>query len=218
MSSFLWLTVFFAISDWLAVWRNQQRARYLTKPATLLALIIWYTQMGGWQPLRLWFGLGLVFSLAGDVFLLLPPRFFLTGLAAFLTAHLWYIIGFNQSLPYLNGAVLLIALTIIILALYILRNVRRGLETHEHRNLIPAVMLYGAVISLMLLSAVTCLWRPDWSITPALLASLGAGFFFLSDTLLVQNRFVSPIPQGNLWVMICYHLGQMLLAIAAILR
>jgi len=238
MNGFLWLTLFFAISDWIAVWRNQKRVRYLTKPATLLALTIWYTQMGGWQSPHFWFGLGLSFSLAGDVFLLLPARYFLTGLGAFLAAHLCYMIGFNQSLPVLNSIALLVVLVVILPAFFLLLNIRKRLMQHGHRNLVPAVMVYGVVISLMLLSALVSLWRPDWtgvneyhllrlnfllsslvyanfSITPAILASVGAGLFFLSDTLLVQNRFISPLPQGNLWVMIAYHLGQILLAIAA---
>ncbi len=241
MNSFLWLTVFFAISDWLAVWHNQKRTRYLTKPATLLALIIWYTQMGGWQSPYFWFGLGLSFSLAGDVFLLFPARYFPAGLGAFLVAHLCYIAGFNQSLPVLNSIALLVALVVIILAFFLLLNIRKSLVQHGHRSLVPAIMVYGAIISLMLLSALASLWRPDWlavheyhlvrlnfllsslwypnlPITPAILATLGASLFFLSDALLVKNRFISPIPRGNLWVMITYHFGQILLAIAVISR
>ncbi len=221
MNHFLWLTVFFAILDWLAVWLNQKRARYLTKPATLLALIIWHTQMGGWQAPYFWFGLGLVFSLAGDVFLLLPARYFMAGLGSFLAAHLCYITGFNQSLPVLNGVAVLLAFAVIILAFYVLRNIYRGLEKHDQKKLVPAAMIYGVIISLMLFSALLCLWRPDWSVireyhlarlnflvsslgrfhllfTPAMLAVLGAGLFFPFRYLTGAGPLHSPrYPKAN---------------------
>src|SRR5512144_421577 len=47
-----------------------------TKPGTLILLIAWFTQIGDWRGGLLWFGLGLVFSLAGDVLLHLPGKFF----------------------------------------------------------------------------------------------------------------------------------------------
>ena len=45
-------------------------------------------------------GAALVLSLIGDVFLLLPKRFFLPGLVMFLLAHVSFLIGFtDRSLP-----------------------------------------------------------------------------------------------------------------------
>ena len=40
---------------------------------------------------------GLVFSLAGDVFLMLPSDQFMAGLVSFLIAHLFYIAAFTAG-------------------------------------------------------------------------------------------------------------------------
>jgi uncharacterized membrane protein YhhN len=47
------------------------------------------------------------------------------------------------------------------------------------------------------------------------LACLGAASFFMSDTLLAWNKFVTPISKGSLKVMVTYHLGQILIALGA---
>ena len=73
-----------ALVQWTARWREIRWLHYATKPAVLLALIFWSWQVSGWQGPLLWFGIALVFSLLGDVLLMLPPSFFLTGLGAFL--------------------------------------------------------------------------------------------------------------------------------------
>jgi uncharacterized membrane protein YhhN len=79
-----WAAVVFQLQDWVATGFNWKLVRYITKPATLLILILWFVQIGGLEGRLLWFGLGLVFSLAGDIFLMLPSRFFIGGLIAFL--------------------------------------------------------------------------------------------------------------------------------------
>ena len=59
---------------------------------------------------RPWFVAALVFSLAGDVLLMLPREQFVAGLAAFLVAHLCYIVGFWTDgpalVPFLVAAVI----------------------------------------------------------------------------------------------------------------
>src|SRR5574340_1118363 len=91
-------TLGFAAADWLAVGMGWVRWRKFTKPIVMLTLIAGFTVAGGWRGDGVWFGLGLVFSLIGDVFLMLPPSYFMAGLGAFLVVHIAYIIGFNQSL------------------------------------------------------------------------------------------------------------------------
>ena len=99
-----WLPVFLllAAADWLALWRGWQRVNYLTKPAAMLALLIGFGWQGHFAGSLLWVGLGFGFSLLGDVFLLLSHGWFIYGLAAFLLAHISYIIGFLFPCPELN--------------------------------------------------------------------------------------------------------------------
>jgi len=65
-----------------------------------------------------------------------------------------------------------------------------------------AVLVYAAVISAMVLSAAG---------TRSVLATLGAMAFAVSDWLLGFDRFVRPIRNGRVAVMVTYHTGQALL-------
>ena len=85
-----------AIIDWVAVWRGWSKMRLMSKPLTLMLLLIWFTSIGFWQGGLLWFGLALVFSLLGDIFLLWE-KFFAPGLGSFLLAQICYVIGFTQD-------------------------------------------------------------------------------------------------------------------------
>jgi hypothetical protein len=49
----------------------------------------------------------------------------------------------------------------------------------------------------------------EWNSFPSLSVSLGAIFFFISDTLLAWNKFVSPINYGSLFVIITYHFAHL---------
>src|SRR2546429_181568 len=84
----------FALLDWLAVSRGIRALEYVAKPATLLSLLA-YAAFGHASP---WLVAALVFSLLGDIFLLLPAGLFLARLGAFLVAHLAYIRAVAASL------------------------------------------------------------------------------------------------------------------------
>lgn len=208
--SLLGLTLVWAFLDWAAIARGWQRAKYVTKPATLLALIAWFTLAAGWGGVRLWFGLALVFSLAGDVLLMLPGSYFLGGLASFLTAHVCYVIGLNPTLPPLQPAGLGLLVLVLAGAAFLYRRIQAGLRDKPGgcRLRLP-VAFYSLAITLMLSSALLTPLRPDWALAPALLAAGGGLLFYTSDTLLAFDRFLQPIPNGRLLVRISYHLGQL---------
>src|ERR1035437_5377631 len=91
------LTFILAVFDWVATEKNWHKVRLFSKPATLMALIAWFSAAAGWNGANLWFGLALVFSLLGDVNLMFPDRLFLPALLSFMLAHVFYIAGFNQG-------------------------------------------------------------------------------------------------------------------------
>ena len=78
-----------AVIDWVAVAKNWKKVEYVAKPAAMLVLLGLLALVGGFRSLPLiCFGLGIFFSLAGDVFLMISyarfsDRWFLPGLAAF---------------------------------------------------------------------------------------------------------------------------------------
>ena len=202
--------------DWLAIARHQRRLEYIFKPATLALVLVaaWLLTRGlhdAW--LARFFLPGLVFSLAGDIFLLLPnERFFIPGLAAFLLAHVCYVLGLNATLPPWPALVLVFAIAAIGLALF--RGIALGLQQRQQTALLAPVVLYSLILSLMLFSAWATLFRPEWTPLRRAMVIAGASLFFASDTMLAQNLFVTQFssPSARLRVMITYHLGQIALA------
>lgn len=218
-SILFYFTLVMAVADWIAVGRRWIRVRYVTKPATLLLLIAWFTQSSGWVNGGLWFGLALVFSLAGDVLLQLPERFFLFGLVAFLTAHLCYLVGFNLDPFPLRWEIILPIAIVLATGIWIARRVLRGLNrSPETAKMKGPVVVYSSAISLMLLSALLCLLRPEWPLTGAILASVGALLFFISDSVLATGRFVQKMRFYDEIVMVTYHLGQVAIIAGALMR
>ena len=200
--------------EWLAVARGWRRLEYVFKPGTLVAVILaaWLLTRG---PHDVWmarfFLPGLVLSLAGDIFLLLPgERFFMAGLASFLLAFLCYMVGLNPTLP--PWPVLVFFPVVGAIALPLLGGILSGLRRQNKMALTMPVAIYGLVMSVMLVSALATLFRPEWTPVRRGIVIAGASLFFASDTMLAQNRFVTSPPQGRLWVMITYHLGQIGLA------
>jgi uncharacterized membrane protein YhhN len=215
---FFFLALIIAVLDWIAVARKWKRIEYFAKPATMLALLAWLGVNNGFQGSMLWFALGLLFSLGGDIFLMLPREQFIPGLVSFLIAHICYLIGFNSANPVYNAASLILLVVVMFTGYLVYRRVALGLQASGQSKLKLPVLVYSIVISLMLFSALSTLIQPDWRIYAAVFASSGALLFFISDTTLALNKFVSPIPKARVITMVTYHLGQILIVLGAALR
>lgn len=151
----------------------------------------------------------LALSLAGDVFLMLSG-YFIPGLVAFLLAHLAYIALFRLGLPWFPSRRALAATLGLGVAMYSilwLGGLPAGLRA--------PVAAYVLVIALM---AAQAIGRAGVHRDSAALAvALGAGFFMLSDSLLATNKFVSPVPMSQVWVLGTYYTAQVLI-VAGMLR
>lgn len=213
--SLLILALLTAILDWIAVSKNLRRANYFLKPAVMILILAWLAAIGGFSGTMRWFSLGILFSLGGDVFLMLPREQFIPGLIAFLLAHIAYIIGFSPQLSEINLSSLAVGIVVAISSIVIYRRIATGLRAHANRSLIIPVSIYVIVISLMGFSALLTLTNEDWEALPALLVSAGAILFMLSDTILAMNKFVAPVKHGQLVVIIAYHLGQIGIVLGA---
>src|SRR5690606_41962032 len=98
----VWLPLLTAVSACLAIlgkYRGPGPLVYLFKPlTTVLILLLALLASPPVTPAYQWLiVLGLLFSLAGDVFLMLPRDRFVAGLVSFLIAHLFYIAAFAQQ-------------------------------------------------------------------------------------------------------------------------
>jgi alkenylglycerophosphocholine/alkenylglycerophosphoethanolamine hydrolase len=217
----LWffVTIFLALVDWSALWFKKPQINTVSKPATLIALILWFTSQGGWNQAPVWFGLALLFSLSGDIFLLLPDRFFIFGLAAFLLAHISYVIGFSPQSAVDTLPFFILGLLVLCVGGLLYNTVRRAIESNPiHARLNTPVLIYSMALTMMFFSAALTLAEQDWRAPAAVLAAVGGMLFFSSDSLLSYNRFVYPVPHGQLLVRILYHLGQISLTAGVLIH
>jgi uncharacterized membrane protein YhhN len=194
-----------AVVDWVAVARDNRRVEYVAKPLTMAALVAMTLALDPTDQARwAWFIAAGVFSLAGDVFLMLPRDLFIAGLVAFLFGHLCYIAGLVQG-P-LDGGWALIGLVVVAAAvLLVARKILAAVRSGDQASLFGPVVGYMTVICAMVVAAFAA---------GPVLAIAGAVLFFSSDATLAWQRFVAPLPSGRVAVMVTYHLGQTLLLLS----
>ena len=215
---FLLAAFVFAVLESLAVWKQIRGLEFIAKPAVMVMLFAYLWASIGLTGVPLWFGLGILLSLAGDVFLLWLDRFFLFGLVSFLIGHIAYMVGFNSPTSPLTLWGMLLAVMIGLGGVRVLRRILSVMAEKGQTRMRGPVAIYGAVISLMLLSAMLKLTDPDWGAGASLLVALGAFLFFLSDIVLAWNKFVSPIQNGRMLNIGLYHLGQIMLAAGVVVQ
>ncbi len=215
---FLWLALALALADWWAVGKGWKALEYATKPAVMLALLLWLWNLGGFSSPLAWFTAALAFSLVGDICLMLPREQFIAGLVAFLLAHLAYVVGFNATPLGFSLAAMLLAVLVATTGLRLYRLIAAGLQASGQSHLRLPVLVYSLGLSLMLLSALLTLVRPEWAALPAWLVSAGATLFFVSDSTLAWNRFLRPLAGARLIVIVTYHLGQALIVLGVVLH
>ncbi len=192
------LAALFAAADWYAVAREIKPLEYICKPATLAALIGAALAIDPTGPAtRKAFVVALAFSLAGDVFLMLPKNLFIPGLASFLVAHIAYTVGFAHGFH--NGIGYTVVQVAVIAAIGTVGGrVVRSIWPDD-RILALAVIAYILAIGTMVTFALH---------SGIVLALFGAALFAFSDSVIAWNRFVRPLPWAPLAIIVTYHLAQ----------
>lgn len=194
----------FAVGNWIAVVRDSKPLMYVCKPATLALLIAVALAIDPVHAdMRTWFVIALVFSLLGDIFLMLPSDKFVFGLGAFLLGHLAYTVGLNLH----TEGLWLLAIPIPIIAAALAVRLVRGIRSAGEDALIPPVIAYVVLIGAMVCSAVA---------SGNAVAAAGAGLFMVSDAVIGETRFVKPQVWGGLVIMVTYHFGQALLTVSLV--
>ena len=207
----LLLTILALISatlDIVAVYNWPPAFEYIFKPLTMVFIIL-IAALAREPELSVYQGLivlGLCFSLAGDVFLMLPWNLFVPGLLSFLVAHLLYAFAFM----YMTGRISSL-LYLIPFLLY------GGVMMWV---LLPEV---GGVMKLPVVIYMTAILTMAWQAvnrftvtrqTGSLIAAVGALLFVVSDSVLAINRFAKPFHESSLIVMTTYFAAQWLIAIS----
>lgn len=180
-----------------------QWLHWVCKPLTTV-LILW-TAWRSAPPLseryRRWIAVGMLFSLAGDVFLMLPQDAFVPGLVAFLVAHLCFIRALLDDARFAARPLALLAcLGYAALNLWLL-------WPSLPAALYAPVVVYVVVLATMGGQAASRAWwhAGDALAAPARWAAVGALLFMLSDTLIAWNRFRLAIPWAALWILATYY-------------
>lgn len=213
------------VLDWLAVSFSWIRIDRFTKPLVMILVILWTMVAARWsmQSMVVLLVLAQLFGLAGDTLLMLPSRWFLMGLGAFLVGHLLYIslLGWNITLAVQVGGFKELSLWWVLLILIIwaavLLSFYRVVAPKSPRLTMPLLLwvpiqVYGWILSsVLILSILAVLSAPTVSVTLLLLPA-GAFLFYISDSLLAFDRFKRKMPKVRVWVMITYHLAQFSLA------
>ena len=208
MAITLALTFTAIISGGVYIWAARAGSptlRYIFKPlTTVLILALALLLPDAVSPLyRVLIAISILFSLGGDIFLMLPRDAFVWGLASFLVAHLFYIAAYiSRAGLQMNWLLLAPFVLYGAVLLYLLL-------PHTGAVRVP-VILYAVVLMAMGWQA-AALW---WVVrdTPALLAMAGALFFIASDSILALDRFRAPIPQRDLLIMSTYYGALLLIA------
>jgi uncharacterized membrane protein YhhN len=206
-----------AVVDWVALSRGDRRSGYVAKPAVLVALTLAAAALPADHTdlvhRKWWFVAALACSLVGDVLLMLPRDLFVGGLSAFLAAHVLFIVGLLQppappgDPPFAFSPVGLAVAAVVAVAVVSVPAtlIFRSLTRHGDRALLAPVAAYLVAITTMAVLAANVG-------VPA--ALVGAALFVVSDAVLALDRFVRPLPHGQLAVHVTYHLAQGLLVLS----
>lgn len=187
----------------------------VSKALLMIVLLNWFIAATNdlSSALKKWITGAICFSWLGDVLLLFQGRdalFFMLGLAAFLIAHIFYIIFFqsiktNEKVASRNWLLIPVFLyyATLITILY----------PHLAAMKVP-VTAYGIVISCMLLLALHMLFIKEKKAGQWIAA--GAVLFIASDSVLAINKFYQPFQKAGIIIMITYGLAQLFIIAGAI--
>ncbi|MFZ5858571.1 MAG: lysoplasmalogenase [Chloroflexota bacterium] len=215
---YLIAALIFAALTALATWKKNRGLEFIAKPAVMVLLLLYLWTSAGLNGALLWFALGMFFSLIGDVLLLWLDRMFLFGLISFLLAQIAYLVGFNSPPSEVSLWGLAMAVIVAVGSARVLRRILSALAEKGNTRMRIPIVVYGLVITLMLLSAMLKLTDPTWGAGASLLVALGAFLFYLSDIVLAWLKFVTPIQNGRVINIGLYHLGQICIAAGVVMQ
>ena len=187
---------------------------YGCKPLIMALLLLYgwqcYRSMGSPGPIR-WLLIGMVFALAGDVFLMIQEvDLFAPGLGAFLVMQVCYSVALHQNELRSNPRSLL--LNAIPFALYSGTFLVVLKPTFDSNPALTAlwwpVVFYVICLSTMGLLSTQRRGLPnaDWVL-------MGALLFILSDSLIAIDKFLHPLSGAAFWIMSTYAAAQYLIVV-----
>jgi uncharacterized membrane protein YhhN len=194
----------------VAIYLDNEILRNATKPLLMPVLVfcfIDFTRLYS-SSLKKWIIAALLFSWAGDVLLLFESdnsNYFIFGLVAFLMAHIFYIL-FYENLIRREKIKRKHQLSLIILIYYLFLIY---LLTPHLAEMKWPVWIYGLVISFMMVQALQTKDIENKRAATQMIA--GAVLFIVSDSLLAINKFYMPFDFAGIAIMLTYGLAQLMI-------
>ncbi len=172
----------------------------------LFMLLKYHKSEGSWKGWVLF--AGLVFAMAGDIFLI---DFFVLGAGLFAVGHIFFLVYFcliqKYSLLDILLTVGLIIPSILLICLY---------PNFSFDGMLPLVIVYALVISCMLAKGIgNYIVKRN---TSSLITMLGAILFFLSDLMLLFYVFGGNILVFDMICLYTYYPAEFLLGISVLLN
>jgi len=217
MNKRFWIFFFIVIllADLFAVYTSNETLRYITKPFLMPLLIAFFTFQTKdlTSSLKKWIVFALVFSWAGDMLLMFEStnsNFFILGLVAFLIAHIFYILFYENVIRKedlrKNYWWFLPVLIYYIALIYIL--------SPNLGDMKLPVRIYGIVISYMLIQALQTGRIKDPGAATLMIG--GAVLFITSDSILAINKFYESFEFAGISIMLTYGIAQLLIVLGAV--
>lgn len=202
------LTILAIISASIHMWGEYQGPDiliYIFKPLTMV-FIITIAVLAKEPPSRKYkFAIvaGLLFSMLGDIFLMLPVDLFIAGLLSFLVAQLIYTYAFHSGRPWRFNLLAMLPFAVYGVIIFVI--------------LFPGLNGMAIPVAVYVLVILTMAWqawdqwdelRARW----ALLAIIGAVLFVISDSVLALNKFGEPFVAARALTLTTYFSAQWLIA------
>ncbi len=204
MNNYLLLsyTVLVSLSIYSKLFNQQLYKKLKITPLILLSsLLIIKIYHGALDTFTIFLFIGLIMGMTGDLFLLNTDKFFIFGLASFLTGHLFYIIAFLSSIEIISISVFLLLIAVGLLYLKILFSKMEISKIKSYR--IP-IIAYLLTIITMFSTAFNYEFPKDGS----LYLIIGSTFFVISDGTLAWNTFVNDFKGSELIISLTYYAAQ----------
>jgi uncharacterized membrane protein YhhN len=182
-----------------------QNFYYIFKPATTI-LILFVALASPSSKYKILIMIGILFSLMGDIFLMLPSDQFLIGLICFLITHICYIVAFLSDSRFGRPIWPYVLLALIAIAIFEL------LSGGINAAMKFPVAIYAAALSLMTAQALAR--NLQLKTTGSMLAAIGGILFLISDTTLAYNRFVTGFTAAPAIILSSYYAAQYFIALS----
>ncbi|MBI3850008.1 MAG: lysoplasmalogenase [Verrucomicrobia bacterium] len=207
------LTIAILGSSAVAIWGHETHSAsrwvvYLFKPlSTGLILLLALIAPGPGLARYKWaIVTGLAFSLAGDVFLMLPGNLFLAGLLSFLVAHIAYLVAFTSDVRFGKRPLVFLVWFLVGVPMLLLQwpGIPAALRIPVVLYTIFILAMAGQATSRALSLSVPGAWA----------AAVGAALFVMSDTMLGLDRFRPGVNLSPTLVLGTYYAAQWLIAMS----